>query len=213
MTTWPGKGAPPGTWKHGKAYEPGLPATRPPSGIPAKGTRPPFTAGNLASSTHGARSPRVYGDLAQRLAAGLLEDRPDLDAYPEAVAAWATAEAQAALMRRHLAEVGPIDPTTREPRAASLSWLRSIERLAAETRKPLGLDPLSEAALSRERAAASVLAVDLDALAERGRAALAARGTTPPDLAGEVLAENVAAYAAERAEAGEAYNADESGGA
>jgi hypothetical protein len=34
------------------------------------------------------------------LAAGLVEDRPDLARYPEAVAAWSTAEAQAALLRR-----------------------------------------------------------------------------------------------------------------
>lgn len=67
------------------------------SGTPAGGSRPPFTSGNLARATSGARSPRVYGDLAQRLAAGLTEDRPDLGHYPEAVAAWATAEAQAAL--------------------------------------------------------------------------------------------------------------------
>ena len=168
------------------------------SGVPAGGSRPPFTSGNLARATSGARSPRVYGDLAQRLAAGLTEDRPDLGEYPEAVAAWATAEAQAALMRRHVAEVGPLDPDTGKPRDALLSWLTRLESAAARHRATLGLDPRSEAALSRERAAASVLAVDLDALAERGRAALAARSTAPLDLAGEVLAEHVAAYTAER---------------
>jgi hypothetical protein len=170
----------------------------PPSGIPAKGYRPPFTSGNLAPLTHGARSPRVYGDLAQRLAAGLTEDRPDLGAYPETVAAWATAEAQAALLRRHVAEVGPLDTDTGKPREAVLTWLTRLEGAAARHRATLGLDPRSEAALSRERAAASVLAVDLDVLAERGRLALAARSTVPPDLAGEVLGVQVAAYAGER---------------
>jgi len=43
------------------------------------------------------------------LTVGLLADRPDLAQFPEAVAAWATAEAQAALLRRHLAEVGTVD--------------------------------------------------------------------------------------------------------
>lgn len=186
--TWPkGSGVPAGGLGHG-----------PPSGIPAKGTRPPFTPGNLAPVTHGARSPRVYGDLAQRLAAGLAEDRPDLAAYPEAVAAWATAEAQAALLRRHVAEVGPLDSESSKPREALLLWLTRLESAAARHRATLGLDPRSEAALARERAAASVLAVDLDALAERGRQALAARSTSPRDLPGEVLAEHVAAYAAER---------------
>jgi hypothetical protein len=41
------------------------------------------------------------------LAAGLELDRPDLAAYPEAVSAWATSEAVGALLRRHLAVVGP----------------------------------------------------------------------------------------------------------
>ena len=85
---------------------------------------------------------------------------------------------------------------------AVLIWLTRLEGAAARHRATLGLDPRSEAALARERAAASVLAVDLDALAERGRQALAQRDAAglpaPPDLAGEVLAEHVAAYADER---------------
>lgn len=167
-------------------------ANGPGYGGPARGTRPPFPAGNALSLQSGHRSPRVYGDLAQHLAAGLVEDRPDLGAYPEAVAAWATAEAQAALLRRHLEEVGPIDGAKNEPRAASLTWLVRLERLAREHRTTLGLDPRSEAALAKDRAAASVLAVDLGQLADRGRAALAAREAAgvaaPPDLAGLALA-------------------------
>ncbi|GAA4817112.1 hypothetical protein ACFQ0K_08625 [Nocardioides caeni] len=186
------------TWPKGSFTPAGGPGHGPPSGIPAKGTRPPFAPGNLARATSGARSPRVYGDLAQRLAAGLTEDRPDLGAYPEAVAAWATAEAQAALMRRHVAEVGPLDPDTGKPREAVLSWLTRLENAAARHRATLGLDPRSEAALARERAAASVLAVDLDALAERGRQALAQRETAAPDLAAEVLGQHLDAYARER---------------
>ncbi len=172
-----------GGWLHGPA-----------SGIPAGGPASlmPFPPGNVVGLRSGHRSPRVYGKLAQRLAAGLAEDRPDLGAYPEAVAAWATAEAQVALLRRHVAEVGPIDPATGEPRVTSLTWLRQLERLAAEHRATLGLDPRSEATLTRERAAAAVLTVDLVGLAERGRAALATREAAglpaPPDPAGDVLA-------------------------
>lgn len=155
----------------------------PGDGGPARGTgtRPPFAPGNTVNLRSGHRSPRVYGQLAEHLAAGMLEARPDLAPYPETVAAWATLEAQATLMRRHIAEVGPIDPATGEPRPGTLTWLTKLEKHAADYRARLGLDPRSEAALARERAAASVLAVDLDALAERGRAALASqRGIEAP---------------------------------
>jgi hypothetical protein len=151
----------------------------------------PFAPGNMQSVTAGHRSPRVYGELARLLAAGLVDDRPDLAAYPEAVASWATAEAQAALLRRHLAQVGTLDDQD-APREGLLKWLTKFESNAAAARAALGLDPRSEAALKRERAAAAVLTVDLVALAERGAAALAAQERSgvqePPDLAGEVLA-------------------------
>lgn len=191
----------------------GVPASGiPASGIPARGGfRPPFPPGNGLAASHGARSPRVYGALAAHLVAGLAADRPDLAAYPEAVAAWATAEAQAALLRRHVAEVGPLDPDTGQPRDAVLTWLNRTESAAARHRAALGLDPRSEAALARERAAASVLAVDLGALAERGRAVLAERELAglpaPPDLAGSVLVAVTAEREAEWAEAGDRHNA------
>lgn len=176
----------------------------PRSGIPAKGDRPPFAPGNALTLRHGARAPRVYGALAQQLAAGLTEDRPDLAHYPEAVAAWATAEAQATLLRRHVAEHGWLDPDTGQPREGLLRWMRQFERAAHEQRATLGLDPRSEAALLRERAAASVLTFDLEALAARGRAVLAEREAAglepPPDVAGQVLAQVAAEGAAAMAE-------------
>lgn len=165
---------------------------RPAGGGPPRGTMIPFAKGHAVTMTAGHRSPRVYGELAQHLAAGLTDDRPDLAAYPEAVAAWATAEAQTALARRYIAEEGWLDPDTNLPRDGVLTWLRAFERLAAQHRATLGLDPRSEAALARERASAAVLAVDLDGLAERGRTALQERedaGIEPPrDVAGDVLA-------------------------
>lgn len=156
---------------------------RPPSGLPQ---RAPFSEHNGLALKSGHRSPRVYGHLAEMLAAGLVADRPDLAAYPEAVAAWATAEAQTALMRRNLDQQGTFGPDG-EPRSGMLKWLHQYERAAAKYRAALGLDPRSEAALAKERAAAAGLAVDLHALAERGREALAHRTKEPPDLAGEVL--------------------------
>jgi hypothetical protein len=173
----------------------------------------PFAPGNMQSVTAGHRSPRVYGQLARLLAAGLVDDRPDLGAYPEAVASWATAEAQAALLRRHLAKVGTLDDED-VPREGLLKWLTKFETTAAAARAALGLDPRSEAALRRERAAAAVLTVDLVGLAERGAAALAAQERAgaqgPPDLAGEVLATVAAGGARAQLEAA-AHDAPDGG--
>lgn len=155
----------------------------------------PFPVGHGKALTIGARSPRVYGEVARLLTAGLLDDRPDLENYPEAVAAWAQAEAQAALMRRHLEEVGTLDPESGEPRKGALHWLDVFEKRAHKAREPLGLDPLSDAKLVKTRAEAASGVVDLNDLAERGRAARAAREdaglpdpTDHPDVAGTVLA-------------------------
>lgn len=164
----------------------------------------PFTKGNTDHMTSGHRSPRVYGELAQHLTAGLLAERPDLAAYPESVAAWATAEAQATLLRRHLAEVGPIGEDG-QPRKSSIQWSRQLEKSAAERRKELGLDPRSEAQLAKDRLAANIMTGSLHQLAERGRADLAARAAegqvvTAPDVAGEIL-ERVAAEGKAKREA------------
>lgn len=49
----------------------------PASGLPASGAslRPPFAPGNMVRLTAGHRAPRVYGELAQQLGAGLAEGR------------------------------------------------------------------------------------------------------------------------------------------
>lgn len=144
---------------------------------------------------------------AERLAAGLLDDRPDLARYPGEVAAWAEWEARAMLMRRHLADVGYLDDEG-VPRKEPTKWLTTCENAAARARAALGLTPFTEAALAKERAAASLVAVDLEAIAERGREALARRvaaGELPePDAAGELLTalaeQNASAYARSAAE-------------
>lgn len=142
----------------------GIPA----SGIPARGTtRPPFPKGNALTLKHGARSPRVYEPVARQLVAGLVEDRPDLAAYPEAVAAWAQVEAQCVILRRHAAEVGLLDGD--EPRKF-MSLMVALERTAAYHRKRLGLDPVAEASLQRDRAETAHIAVDIEAILARGRA-------------------------------------------
>lgn len=172
------------------------PATRPPSAAEVQPwQRPPFPEGHTVTLRHGARSPRVYGDLARHLATGLTEDRPDLERFPEAVAAWATAEAQATLLRRHLDLVGTLDENGL-PREGLLVWLKNFETRAEKARATLGLDPRSEATLARERTAAALHTVDLAALAERGAEALAQRPTTGPDPAALAL-ERVQAEGAE----------------
>jgi hypothetical protein len=107
---------------------------RPAAGLPASGERLPLLAGHPGPLVSGHRTPRVYGPLAQTLAAGLEADRPDLAAYPEALAAWAQSEAIAALLRRHLSEVGPVDPATAQPRETSLKELARAEFAAARHR-------------------------------------------------------------------------------
>lgn len=165
---------------------------------PARGLRPRFPI------THGTRTPRVYGALARELAAGIVVDRPDLSGFPEAVATWAQSEAQAALIRRHIAETGWLDGEG-EPRRTVLSMLRTFENLAARSRSVLGLDPLADARLAVERASAVSARVsaefDLRAVAEVGRAALAAAGLPAgPDRVGELVEAERAAYVAEDAE-------------
>ncbi len=70
---------------------------------------PPFEVGNGAALNHGAFSPRVFEPVARELAAGLVAARPDLEPYAFAVAAWAEAEARAALLREHLTSRGMFD--------------------------------------------------------------------------------------------------------
>jgi len=139
-----------------------------------------FAPGNVQRLDSGYRSPRVYGDVARALVAGLVDQRPDLAAHPEALASWGDAEARAALLRSHLDAVGMLDETN-APRESLLRQLDRFERRAAAARERLGLDPRSEAELALLRAKALregqlLPQVNLDALVEQGRELLA-RGT------------------------------------
>jgi hypothetical protein len=132
---------------------------------------PPFEPGHLVNLRHGARAPSVYGPIAVALAETLVEQRPRLAAYPEAVAAWATAEARADLLRRWLEERGTFDEAG-ELRSGALGWLLRVERQADQARQRLGLDPRSDAQLARETAEAAGSVADLDAVRSAGREAL-----------------------------------------
>lgn len=137
---------------------------------------PQFSDGNVAQLGSGYRSPRVYSQVAAALVAGLVEQRPDLAAHPEALASWGDAEARAALLRSRLDEHGMFNDSG-EARENLLRQLDRFERRAADARQRLGLDPRSEAELALLRARAMregqlVPSVDLGQLAKAGRAAL-----------------------------------------
>ena len=122
---------------------------------------------------HGAMSERKVDPVAATLAAELLEDRPDLERFPEAVAAWARAESRCLLLESWFTQHGLLDEKGRP--TASERLLASSERLAMQLRAQLGLDPASEAALATAQADAARNVVDLDALRAKGREALKAR--------------------------------------
>jgi hypothetical protein len=140
---------------------------------PSLSTRPPFEAGNQMAVRHGALSDRKVDPVAQMLASELLADRPDLERFPEAVAAWARAETRCLLLESWFAEHGLLDAEGKA--TASERLLVQSERLAMSLRERLGLDPRSEAELLASQADAARSAVDLDALRARGREALKAR--------------------------------------
>jgi hypothetical protein len=132
-----------------------------------------FERGNLERMTHGAGVPMIVDPIADELIAGLRERRPDLEAYPEALAAWGRAESRCLLLAAWFGERGLLDGEGQPTASAQL--LNQSERLASEMRGRLGIDPASEAALARGQADAARSVVDLDALRARGREALKAR--------------------------------------
>ena len=128
--------------------------------------------GNELAKKSGAFSERSVAPLAAELAAGLLADRPDLAVYPDVVVAWSRAEARCRLLADWFDD-GFFRPDGEE--RPGIRYVVQFEKQASDLRAKLGLDPVSEAKLARDRATASVVAYDLDALAARGRQALQAR--------------------------------------
>ena len=135
--------------------------------VPAfPGQRPPFQPGNeLAATYHGAYSPRRVDPLAAELVAGVLEDPQASHAHAShhrpALWAWARAEAQVQLLTEYLAVkaeatgdgIGDLDDD--RVKAAYL-LLHRAETRAMSGRARLGIDPLSQARLGRDKAAAGI---------------------------------------------------------
>ena len=146
---------------------------RNPDGSGVRGYRwPPFEKGNLLQLKHGATVSAIVDPVAHELVEQLLERRPDLERFPEALAAWGRAESRCLLLAAWFGERGLVDDKG-EP-TASAQLLNQSERLANDMRQRLGLDPKSESELAQSQASAAASVVDLDAIRARGRKALEA---------------------------------------
>ena len=145
------------------------------SGDVSEGRRnhPPFAEGNRQAVSHGAWSEALYSPIARELAAGVLDERPGLARYREAVTAWADLEARAIVLRRWLEDKTMLNAKG-VPRPAT-KLLLSVTAAADQARRRLGLDPRSDAELAKAVSEAQALTADLDSVREAGRAALAAR--------------------------------------
>jgi hypothetical protein len=150
---------------------PGRPVRRARGGPAVLVSRPPFQLGNEVRLRHGVHSERRLERLVAPLVAGLLADQPDLGRFPEAVHAWARAEARCLLFSEYLAE----HPPWSDDGQKVASWVHRVEAQAARMRERLGLDPRSEAEIVKERASATVAGFDLDAVIARGREVIDAR--------------------------------------
>jgi hypothetical protein len=150
----------------------GIPAGGPGQG-PARGYRwAPFAPGNQLQYRHGARSELGTDPVAVELADALLAERPDLLDYPEAVQAWARAEARVLRYADYHARVGYLDEAGQ---VRGGSHVAAAENAAARLRERLGLDPVSDVQLQRAKAEAVHLVADLEQIRERGRVVLERR--------------------------------------
>jgi len=131
---------------------------------------PDFDGGNTVALRHGAYSTRVVEPLAARFVAELEASEPSwVEAVDRAaVDAWAVAEARAVTLRAWIDEHGLLDSAGKPTPAAEL--LLRVERVAAEMRSRLGLDPLSRGRLGRDVAVAHAVAdAAVRSTAEAGR--------------------------------------------
>jgi hypothetical protein len=148
---------------------------------------PQFAPNNEMAVRHGATVPRIVDPIAEQLVEGLLERRPDLERFPEALAAWGRAESRCLLLAAWFSERGLLDAKGQPTASAQL--LNQSERLASEMRARLGVDPKAESELAQSQAQAAASVVDLEAIRAQGRKALERRREAERlALAGERLA-------------------------
>jgi hypothetical protein len=140
----------------------------PASGIAARGSRPPFEAGNVAALKHGAFGRYALAD-ADELAAAIAEHAPHLaTADAPGLRDYAIAQVRAWRLAAWIEQHGELadDGTPRPALAALDRWLSR----ASNARARLGLDPMSRAALAIDELGARRAAVQLrDAELAEGR--------------------------------------------
>lgn len=112
---------------------------------------PPFEPGNEVALKHGAHSEKILRRTMGEIFAEVVEVVPWISKpeFTAAVQAWLRCEAKVRLLACWLHENGDIDLETNEPRPAVAEQAR-WERLAAERRRDLGLDPLSRIKLESD---------------------------------------------------------------
>ena len=149
---------------------------------PANGTREPFSPGHTAALKHGAASPRMVEPRATELAEAAISAVPFLGdvTFQRSVLGWARAEARCDLLAEYLEREGLLDDKGKPRPAADLA--ARYERVAADARSKLGLDPTSRARLERDLAQAGLGHARLEAAMSAGRTLRLAAESEPIDL-------------------------------
>ncbi len=146
-------------------------------------SRPPFEPGNQAARTHGYWA-KVDDTELLATVDDLYGHQPDLiDRYPAIAAMGAGIWIR---RRRALADIDKrgmviTDHAGDERPHPLLEHVDRCERRLLELSRRYGLDPRSDAELTRHRAGAVAAGFDLDALRARGRETLDARTADTPD--------------------------------
>jgi len=125
---------------------------------------PDFEPGNEAAVTHGARSPRKVEEMARRISDELLERFPVVADYPETLTALARVEGVTRLLFSEIVSKGVAS------KESLITRYFTAENTGAKLRASLGMTPMSEAQVARDRAVATSAAVDvMGELMKQGR--------------------------------------------
>ncbi len=133
---------------------------------------PPFEEGNLAHTTHGARSPRVVTLAAEQVRRQLVEAVPSVAApeYAVTLEVLVTAVVRHRLLHDYLVGTSIAEGVGR---VGSRTWesANATGRLAMDAAGRFGLSPTDEARLAETAASAEINRADLlRKLTERGKA-------------------------------------------